>query len=427
MLEVIEKGIEKIAAAPPCVRRRDGTDAGRRVVVSTVVLGMALLGTAIPRIGALALSAQETPPTTIEPGSSWVDPEHGHRIFRLTGSGATHAYSYWTALNADNSMLFGYTGEPTLWDVEFRDTTVAVTNQRPAFSGGVQLYWEGFFWSRSNPDEGWGTLSTTSNSRLYRYDMATQTPTLIKDFDADSRFSSMFGSGVYLWQLQTGHLQERFAASVRNSSGTVVGVVVWDRTTDDLWTYETPAGEAIDEAHVSNHERYVYIILEGRQSQILDLSDGSLSPILDRSAGHPDMLDTEAIHAGDNGALGYSLVSPYDTRTIFDWPDRTVPGNEHTSTIRHGWIYSSVYGTDGTRDVIYRVRPDGTEWEILARHFSHTGSYSHIPFGAVTYDGQYVVFNSDWGGGQVDIYAVRAGEGEDIPAQVTGVEVKVQN
>lgn len=414
--------IEKIM----CTAGRNIT-AAHRFTMSAVTFGLFVLLGGVPNVGADQLSAQETPPTTIDPGSSWVDPEYGHRIFRLTGSGATHAYSYWSALNADNSMLLGYVNEPTLWDVEFRDTTVVLSNQRPAFSGGVQLYWEGFFWSRSDPEEGWGTLSSTSQSRLYRYNMATQSPTLVKDFDADSRFSSVFGSGVYLWQLQTGHLQERFIASVRNGSGTVVGVVAWDRTTDDLWTYETPAGEAIDEAQLSNQERYVYVILEESRSQILDLSDGSLSPILDKRAGHADMLDTEAVHAGDAGASGYSLVSPYEVRTIFDWPDRTVPGLEHTSTIHDGWIYSSVYGTEGTRDVIYRVRPDGSGWTILARHFSHAGSYSHIPFGAPSYDGRYVVFNSDWGGGQRDIYAVRALKSEDVPAKVTGVEARVRN
>lgn len=399
----------------PMLRRSE------RAVVWAVALGLSFLA-----VG--PVQAQETPPTVIEPGSSWVDPDHGHRIFRLTGSGAHHAYNYWAALNADNTLLLGYDSGPTLWDVSFGDTTVAVTNGRPAFSSGVQLHYEGFIWSRTEPSKGFGAYASTSDARLYRYDMRSQTPTLLKDFDQDQRFTSEWGTGAYLWQLQSGHVQERFVASVKDGSGAVVGVVVWDRTTDQVWTYRPPSGEEVDEALIDNQERYVYVLLMGRRSQVLDLETGELSAVLDYSAGHPDMLDGEAVHAGDNGAVGYSLTSPYGTRNIFDWPDRTVAGEEHASTLAgDGWIYSSVYGTDGTRDVIYRVRTDGSDFTILARHFSTASTYSAQPHGAVSYDGGYVVFGSDWGGSQLDIYAVRVGAGEDVPAKVTGVEVRVSN
>lgn len=57
---------------------------------------------------------------------------------------------------------------------------------------------------------------------------------------------------------------------------------------------------------------------------------------------------------------------------------------------------------------IVRVRQDGSVLERLAHHFSHVTDYGSMPRAAASYDGRYVVFNSNWGGsGRIDVYAVQ--------------------
>jgi hypothetical protein len=59
-------------------------------------------------------------------------------------------------------------------------------------------------------------------------------------------------------------------------------------------------------------------------------------------------------------------------------------------------------------DEIWRVSEDGSVVDRLAHHYSHVAGYWDTPRANVSYDGDYVVFNSNWGGQpQVDIFAVR--------------------
>jgi hypothetical protein len=58
-------------------------------------------------------------------------------------------------------------------------------------------------------------------------------------------------------------------------------------------------------------------------------------------------------------------------------------------------------------DEIVRVREDGSQVERLAHHHSYYISYGDTPRASVSYDGKYVVFNSNWAGsGRTDVYAV---------------------
>jgi len=447
------------------------------------------------------------PPSLPQAGASAVDPIFGHRLIRLTDAtlcpgGATHAYSYWAALNVDDTRLLAdCDGVPTIFQVDLASGTVVSLG--PAFQA-TPLWWEGTIWSRSSRTIAYGVYASTGNARLLAYDFGNQTYTILKDLHTDTRFTNVFGSSSYLWQLSADTAQKRFAATVKaTSSGNELGAVVWDRTTDQIWTYALPSGQALDEVQVDHTGRYLVMKLDGRQWQVWRLTDPSPGPVMADGPGHSDNGDAVLFQGHGNGLTVRTLDPPGGAVQIFAAArvdGKTNPyADAHASVLAaDGWVYFSTY-TDASsggpyapwslysgaiykldynqelllrpqkrlpevvrmgrtlltrvsqiptapgqwyldatnqlyvwnpnqadprtssmvvfdwrpiHEEIVRVSTDGSRLERLAHHYSHIGNevtdYGTIPFGSVSYDGRYVVFNSNWGGGgRVDVYAVQ--------------------
>lgn len=446
-----------------------------------------------------------TAPALGSAGWSYTDPSFGTEVFRLTdesicAGGASNAYSYWSALNADNSILLAYCGSPTLFRI---DWAVGSVHSLGAAFQSVQLYWEGFIWNRSNPAVGVGVLASTSQAQLIEYDVAAHTHRVIKHFQQDSRFTSLFGSSsAYLWQLSASEDQHRYAATVRSGSYQPLGLVVYDVTTDEVWAYTIPSGETLDEGQLDKTGRYLVIKLNGRKWQVWDLTQPSAGPVKTDGPGHSDNGASVLFQGHGRGLYQRELGTAENEGPLYAAP--LVEGKSngyadaHTSALAgDGYVYWSTYtsaepGTGGpvsinwvsdggetwrvdyneeiaakpykrmpevvrmgqhalrqvgslplargdwhltsagvlyvrnpdgsdpnTRNMVafdwrpiheevVGVRTDGTGLVRLAHHHAHIYNYNSTPRAAVSYDGGYVVFTSNWGGrSRNDVFAVR--------------------
>ncbi len=442
------------------------------------------------------------PPALSQAGASALDPVFGRRLIRLTDaalcpSSANHAYSYWAALNVDNTRLLANCASvPTIFQVDLANGTVVSLGA--AFQA-VQMWWEGTIWSRSAATLAYGIYGSTSNARLLVYDFGNHTYTVLKDLKLDSRFTGVWGTSNYLWQLSADTAQTRFAATVRQSGGTEVGGVVWDRSTDQVWNYRLPSGEALDEVQIDRTGRYLVIKLLGRKWQVWRLSDPSPSAVMLSGPGHSDNgagllfqghgrglnMRTLDPPSGQIGIYSSALVdgksNPYaDAHTsvlasggwvhfttytddvggavhvpwvqhsgaiykldwnqeMTAWPTKrppdvvrmgrtaltrvtqipTAPGQWYLDASNFLYVWNPggeppgsvkmiVFDWRPIHEEIVRVRQDGSVIERLAHHYSHVEDYGSMPRAAASYDGRYVVFNSNWAGGsRIDVYAVQ--------------------
>src|SRR5204862_959677 len=122
---------------------------------------------------------------------------------------------------------------------------------------------------------------STGNAQLLAYDIGNQTYTVLKDLHTDTRFTSVFGASTYLWQLSADTAQNRFAATVKASgSGNELGAVVWDRASNQVWSYALQSGQGLDEVQLDHTGRYLVIKLLGRQWQVWRLTDPAPSAVM---------------------------------------------------------------------------------------------------------------------------------------------------
>jgi hypothetical protein len=241
------------------------------------------------------------------------------------------AYSYWPALNADNTRLFVQCGgQPTLFQVNLQ--TGSIQSLGPAFQA-VQLWWEG-------------------TARFILYDFGNHTFVVLKDLLTDPAYTGFWGSsGTYLWQMSLSANEERFAATVRESgSGTELGAVIWDASTGQVWNYRIPSGEALDEVQIDRSGSYLVIKLLGRRWQVWKLSDSSPSAVMADGPGHSDNGDALLYQGHGSSLTSRPLDPPGSPAAVYAAPqvEGKVNGyaDAHTSALAlDGWVY---YGTHTT-------------------------------------------------------------------------------
>jgi hypothetical protein len=323
----------------------------------------------------------------------------GHKVYFLT-DGVTLAGEC-AALNSDNTRIFYIqAGAARVADVTFATDEVRVANIRnvytdPSSNRGRN---DSAVWDRSAPNTLYSVAS--GGCKFLSVNTATLAPTLLKDLNTDTRFTSVFGTtGRGLAYLRTDSTQVRLLATVIDAAtATPVGLIVWEKTgTNALWIYKAPdacAQIVASEARLDSTGRYLKVALtqtpgkagcsstNNRSWQSLDLQTSKLSDWVRDGAGSiDDDTGPNLSYSADGVAVKQRALFPAQTpaQALFALPLLRGFGNEYqrgqvSSQAGNGQLaVGYVLATAGLvgpwelyRDAIYRTTWDA---ELVAKPY----------------------------------------------------------
>ncbi len=371
--------------------------------------------------GGLNDTASHPPPPITLPaaGGAYVDPVFGTTIVRVTdetrGTHCVHAYSYWPALNADDTrLLLSCDGQPQLY--RFDPATLAVRYDRAIDDdGGPRIQFEGATWSHVDPD------------LLYALDADGRALLAIDVRRGTTRtlHSARLAAGEKLAQLSVSDDARVFVATIRAAKGEARrGVFAWDRRTGRALrppaACETKAAAAIDEAKVDKRGRVVMINRADDSFTLWDLTSGATQEFshhveADAASGHYD-LGARFVASGDGWHAGVALRGWDGLRAAHPvLAYEKVDGKQNWAICEHvslradaeRFVVVSTYCGDGTwapfEKEILLAFTDGSGFVRLAHTRSDGASpdegwrYYAQPRAVVDRRGRYVVFTSDLG------------------------------
>jgi hypothetical protein len=396
-----------------------GTTRSRPVAVLTCVAGLVaatMVGGAVPAAAAVPLDppdpGYETYPIPDRPalpgvGNTYLDPTFGTEIMQVTGPASTHAYSYWPTFNLDSTWLYIFRENddvPAFYRFDPVNFELLERTPEPRFERICKA--EDAMWSGVNPDvihchDGFGTL--------YEYDVPANTLTPIKDLGIPAEFqmTRSVDDQVFGWRLKN------------DPDGDFVGWVTWDRTTD---TVQTRVDDNVDEIKLDKTGRYLVegkiLILppgpDGIQNTVVDRVTGQRTDIPNLGGmGHGDFgTETAFTHEDwENQLVTRHFATPLDYSVALQWPnfDQDYHGSAIADDER--WFLVSAYGTHTgpLASEVFQVQVDGCDDGVpsgcgTVRHIAHTFSsedltYYQTPRVAISRDGRFATYVTDWGTG----------------------------
>ncbi len=356
-------------------------------------------------------------------GAKIIDPVFGTRILRVTDSadgntGAGTLYSYYPAFNRDNSYIavrenLGYSRAKFFrFDAAtFTASSGFVLSSPPA---GLQEY--GLSWSGISPNVTFGV----GGHKIWEINVATQQSRLVKDLSSQ-------GAGGYLTQMLKSLDDDVFAASIINSSGATVGYVVYKRSTDTVLLRKLVSN--LDEVQVDKSGRYLVVVYNDGTDEVYDLTTNppAMRAYLSGSTGfnHHDCGVGTVFAATSGNALSYrQLATPLSILQMVSGYWSYSGQQDHFSMLADNeeWAMASRYSTSGGPvlrafdNEIVKVATDGTNRvQRVAHHRSvvMNNNYNAQPKAAISRDGKFVAFTSNWGNssGRTDVYLVQIENG----------------
>lgn len=267
-------------------------------------------------------------------------------------------------------------------------------------------------WSGNDPDVIYGI----GGHRIWAINVATKANILVKDLSSQ-------GVGGYLTQMIKSLDDDVFAATIADSGGAAVGYVVYERSTDRVLKRALVTN--MDEVHIDKSGRYLTVVYNDGHDEVFDLAPSPPTQIatLTQAAGtgfwHHDTGMGNAFTAYGGNALGFRQLSTPKTVTPLIrgyWSYSTQQDHFSMLADNEGWALSSRYSKTGGGVVnpfdneIMQVATDGSNRvRRLAHHRSIVNSYDVQPKAAISRDGRFVAFTSNWGsaGGRRDVYIVQ--------------------
>jgi hypothetical protein len=354
---------------------------------------------------------EPAPPALPVAGGAFVDPVFGTTVMRVTderdGTSNYNSYSYWPSLNRNSTRLvvFINDGAPTLYD--FDPVNFRISNKRALFRaglpGGGYPWNDDVIWSGLDAD----TIYCHSGMKIYAYNVASNSYTLIKDFAGQA-------PGANLYQMSKSIDDNGFGFTLKDANWNVIGYLGWQRAQNNLYTAQTTE---VDEVQVDKSGQYL-TILTGNQgtagsieSKIINLQNRSVANITDGapdfSPGHHDS-GSGLVIGFDNWNNAYNsrqLANPHQFFNVFtlgnDWSQ-----GSHVSLLDDGdgWMLVSLFvATSLPNSGLYKnelllVSTDGTQRvRRVAHHHSVFRDYWDEPRANLSRDGQFAVFTSNWG------------------------------
>jgi hypothetical protein len=394
-----------------------------RVLFLTVALTLQISAVALAQDGPPGIEDRppytvhaepETPPQVPdEPGATFRDPVFGTRIMRITSGGGTHAYSYWPTFNLDSTWLYVFRaedGQPYAY--RFDPDTFTLRDREPMFVGGRCLA-EDAIWSGTSRNV---MHCHDGDGNIKAYNVVTRkwrTIASLRDAVGDP--------DMHTWQMSRSIGNRRFAFTWKNADYQNVGWIVYNRRTDAVKRYATPA---VDEVQVDKSGRYL-IHKTGDQGAgrveviVNDLRTGRRTELvddLDFAPGHSDV-GRGTVYGAENWEdrlLGRDLGTPKDYRPLLKWPV-SFDGDSHTSALADSEdeILVSRYGSR-MRDTplaneLFLLASDGSgRVRRLAHTYMAGTEYYHLARATLSRDGRWVTFASNYGGATGDVYVLEA-------------------
>lgn len=400
-----------------------------------------------------AVYAEPSLPPLPHAGGKWRDEVFGTEIMRVTDEddgpapGLSTYYSHWPTFNCDATRLLirkGENGEAIVKNFDPANFTLgtgstALPTSHPV--SGNTFSWESATWSNVNPDViyvhiGW---YGTGAMKLYSYNIATNTPTLVRDF------SALSGSSTdYLAQMYMSADDDVFCWLKKRGGVGGIGYLVYKKSTDTV-LYNEPDNYTggIDEVHVDKSGKWLHIVIptaqaDGTSTRFLNLQTGAMQAIVrlaDHPPGHGDM-GTEIMVGFDDylNGLSYRHLSDmhaWSERFYFRTGSKGLTGTSDWTQDFHGtmlannedWITIGTYDMPATtlpdsgvfEDEIMQVALDDSE---QVRRLAHTRTtfddqtsttgYWATPRPTISKDGRYIAFTSNWeNSGRTDMFILR--------------------
>jgi hypothetical protein len=367
-------------------------------------------------------------PDLPQAGERFTDPTFKTEILRVTDRRDAdlncHVYSYWSPFNADSTRFWIMVGnEATLFD--FDPHRFAITGRRPLFDK-VHLVESGLTWNTTKPHILHGILG----KKLYTADVSQQTTMvhLIKNFEDlfPENLSYLTVSGDNRWF--------SFIVGGMDNNRGVVGA--YDATSDRLYTCDLHRLFGYTNVHsttIDKGGKYVWIsgIAGTRDKLVWEVVSGKVERArydqTERAHGHHAPGTGTLFHL-DNWAGGDILMremkNPIRWKRILENPggiDWTHDAHLSANHRDESTIFVSRLTLKTTPrpkyldDQIFQLRTDGSsKLRSLAHHQSLPtktetyGTYYSYPKAASSFDGNHLMFTSNWGGSPyVDVFVLK--------------------
>ena len=351
--------------------------------------------------------SEGSPPALPRAGGTFIDPTFGTTIMRVTdesdGKACNDYYSYWPTFNLDSTRFFiACDNNPRLY--RFDPNNFQILAKGPLFdrppTGSRYLSTEDAIWSGTNANLLYGYV----DQKLYAYDVATRTYSLIKDFSGEL-------TEGYLGQMSKSLDDNVFAFTRKDKNYKAVGYFVWRRDPNKILGYADLG--SLDEVQVDKSGRYLVVKAKFDEKvdvQVMDLQTRAVEnltdPAPDFSPGHSDN-GRQIVVGHDNWNNQYTvrrLAAPHQFQTVVSFGSDWSQAN-HLSMLadNEGWCVISNYtagnGTAGPfRNEIFQASTDGSQKvRRLAHHHSVYRDYWDTPRANISRDGRFIAFTSNWG------------------------------
>jgi hypothetical protein len=341
-------------------------------------------------------------------GNTFVDPTFGTEIMQITGPGSTHAYAYWPTFNKNSTRLYIFReNDDTAAFYDFDPVTFKLGQRTTETAFERTCSFEDAIWSGVDPNV---IHCHDLVGTLYAYNVATNVLTPIKDLGVPAEFqmTRSIDDQVFGWRLKD------------DIEGDFVGWVTYDRTTD---TVQTRIDGNIDEIQLDKTGRY---ILEGKsefsgadgiQTTVIDRVTGQRTDLTngapDFAPGHGDVGTRTVLGHDDwnNQLRARNLANPKVHWPVLQWDNFRQDYHGSLITDDESWMLLSAYGTltGPLASEVFLVQTDGCQAQVdpcgTVRHVAHTFSselpteYYHTPRAAISRDGRFATYVSDWGTG----------------------------
>jgi hypothetical protein len=365
-------------------------------------------------------------------GSKVVDPTFGTTILRVTdindGPFGLALYSTYPSVNVNSTRVVGLVEsgftKPKFWVLDPVNFTVSggtLPSNVPNFGYDV-------LWSGTDPDVIYGKGGDAK--KLYAFNVATNTATLIKDF------TSVIGATEKIAQSFHDLADNIFSMNITNAAGTPIGHILWRRSDNVILRNSLQATE--NETYVDKTGRYFFWNDTSCQNHVYDLVSGSAVFLADTSTNGGPSGTTGFCHVGigtgtvftDYGNIrSMSIRSLATINTVTPlmagyFPFTTQTHHESFNTTNEAYgLVSRFFNQPGDGLVhdafdseLLQVATSGNAVRRICHHRSKTGptqggGYFDTPFANISPDGQFIAFTSNWGGAsgnnRQDLYLVQ--------------------
>jgi hypothetical protein len=348
---------------------------------------------------------------------TFIDPVYGATLMRVTdgrdGDSCVHAYSTWPVFNRDSTAFFLACDSQALL-YRFDPEQFKILRKQELFAwppkeGFGRPAWEDAFWSAKDAH----VLYAREGPRIWAYDIATKKYALVKDFGKD------LPDGAIVSRMSVSDDDNVFAFTRQRPDLRGAGFAVWRRDTDRIVAKEPSPGDY--KVWVDKSGGFVTYGV-GADVVVVNLETGGETrlsdPAPDFAPGHGDtghglLLGYEN---WQNRVLRRELANPRAFTVLLDAKDDWTQESHYSLRSEdESWLLVSqvthtakLLGPGPNRDEVFLLATDGSgKIRPVARHYSVYRDYWDSPRAAISRDGRFAAFTSNWGKKRRDVFLVK--------------------